>query len=414
MINQTSEKNPLAIAQNPLDSPVQNAAISQTLALFSLLNTLHTLFQELNDSASDFSSLSLADSDFFAFGELWPHLRTLSSEEILAHIDDRLHEIAELKELWRGKLKSIAPLPFQKKIETTLAHPILERLQEGYGGAYALRHSSDGEIIAIVKPNDEDILCLNNSKHLASPLIEKNCRVRENIPLYQSVFREVASYDIAKAIKVENVMPSTFLSIIPSDFFFSLLDRLPNNSGIIQQKEKLCSVQEFVPHINDLFDAVRSWEKERISLQEMEERISQEDFEDAMILVWILYDTDAHAGNFLVYKKSSALSHRTIFGLKKIDNSLALPEKNQELTNSLAYLPNAQKPLSEKGRERILHLPIQQLTSILTTYNLLNALPALLKRIEMLQTLARRKNQTLFDINEALKHLELDFVHLMR
>jgi hypothetical protein len=162
-------------------------------------------------------------------------------------------------------------------------------------------------------------------------------------------------------------------------------------------REKLCSVQEYVENSKPLWEAI--WEMESLSLNDREiaARFDQRDFEDANILIWTTYDTDAHMGNLLAYPKEGG-----VLGIKKIDNGLAFPDKNRQLRNHLVFLDNAERPLSDEARAKIGHIDVEGLAEQFKIYGLESAIPALRERIAFLKKVSEEPGKSIKDIDKAM------------
>src|SRR5260221_3191372 len=86
---------------------------------------------------------------------------------------------------------------------------------------------------------------------------------RDHMPLYRSSLREALTYQLAASIGVKNISPRTVLAIIQSDSFYDFSDgvslkEIANFEELCGKanREKLCSVQEFVPNSKTLFEAL--------------------------------------------------------------------------------------------------------------------------------------------------------------
>jgi hypothetical protein len=329
------------------------------------------------------------------FGYFWSQIRPLIEEHSLdAPIEERRREIAALKEYWRPFIEKerVQDLSTYQSLERALAGGELSSSEEGFGGAYFLRNE-EGKPLFVIKPVDEDILCLNNRKGYASPFNERRFRVREEIPLYRSVQTDVLASDLAELVGLSQMTPKTFMAIIKDDHFYDL-------HPLCSYKEKLCSVQFYIPESQELFNLLRDWIDQNWSEEAIEAAIDQRDFEDLNILIWLLYDTDAHTSNFLAYEKEPGL-----YGLKKIDNSLSLPEKNRELSNSLSLFPNSTHALSLRARKLIAALPLSAIATKFNAYNMGEALEAFQERAALLQQLATQENLPIREIDFRLSIL---------
>jgi hypothetical protein len=362
--------------------------------------------------------------DQWGFGS-WSWYRIASdfptAESLYAAIQERRRQIQETKESWRFYIeahKEIDPLyerlreilPDETSRGTYLVpSKQLDLIQEGISNSYFLS-DANGVKQFVVKPVDEDIGTLNNRKGFASPYTESP--IRDNMPLYLSSMRETLAYEMARMAGIENVAPRTALAILESSSFYDQLDgvspqerdRYLRMIGEVP-KEKLCSVQEYIPHSKALYEALQDLQQAGLSDQEIAARFDQRDFEDANILLWMTYDTDGHMGNFLVYPKSVDAIGNEILGIKKIDNGLAFPEKNEQLRNNLRYLPNAHEHLSEEGRSKIAALSIESLQEKLKAFGMESASEALVERLTVLKELAQHPEFTLRDIDTRMARI---------
>jgi hypothetical protein len=282
----------------------------------------------------------------------------------------------------------------------------LEAILDGVSGSYFLLDDK-GERKFVIKPIDEDAGALNNPKGFATPFAASP--LRNHMPLYLSSLREALTYQIGMSIGVSEIAPKTMLAILESSGFSYLIDRIsPSEIDRYLEhcgpdlREKLCSVQEYVNGAKTLFEAQQELQMGGLSDEEIANRFDTRDFEDANILIWTTYDTDAHAGNILVYPKGTDAIGTEILGFKKIDNGLAFPDKNKQLHNALSYLPNAKRSLSEEAREKIAALDIEALSEQLIAYGLESAVHACKRRIVRLQQLAARPGITLYEINKKM------------
>lgn len=427
---------PVALLRKPLLKRDSLQVASQWFVANALRNALVSLVTE---QSSSFSSLSIDSdsltytsieqptettipSDKWGFGWDWltitQNYPTLDS--LYTAILQRRNQISEIKEKWRPYIRAIGgtdPIhiglaELSKGRNTQGGYIIPEEnlslISNGISGSYFLSDENN-EKRYVVKPIDEDISCLNNRKGFASPYTRST--IRKNMPLYLSSMREVMAYETAKLIGVTNVSPRTSLAILESSAFYDQLDGIdPSERERYEQKviaepirEKLCSVQEVVPNSKTLFEGIQELQHAGLSDEEIAARFDTRDFEDANILLWCTYDTDGHMGNFLVYPKSYDSIGNEILGIKKIDNGLAFPEKNEQLRNNLRYLPNAEKPLSAEGRAKIAAIPIESLAERLEQFGLEGSVEALKERLETLkQIVAENPDLTIKEIDQKM------------
>lgn len=341
------------------------------------------------------SSLSLnnqiqySDSDQWGFGKYWNDIKPFLTQGYLEElIYKRRTEIIALKEEWRAIITSFL-IPqshhFYQRLSKCQQTGFLVLIEEGLGGTYFLKHAND-EVCFIIKPLDEEILCLNNRKSLATPFNHKKLRVRSEIPLYRSCQTSSAASAIAKLVGLDSVTPNTQLAILSSPLFYTLKDDT--------HKEKLCSVQEYLVNSTALYTTIETSAAQGMTDEQIANQIDQHDFECACLFVWLCYDNDGHANNFRTYPKSNGLLR-----LVKIDNNLTFPEKNVGLDNCLSLFPNANKPFSEETKQLILNLPLSKILDTLKFYGLEQTIEAFTQRCHWLQTWITEDKITLKEIN---------------
>src|SRR3989442_12751942 len=107
-----------------------------------------------------------------------PQIKKLSEKELSDLICERHKEINEKKEHWKKKL---AESEHQQSIDQGRLHAV----EEGNGGAYILYDQNETPRF-VIKPNDEDIFCLNNRKEFASPFFNRAFRVRKEVTTYRA------------------------------------------------------------------------------------------------------------------------------------------------------------------------------------------------------------------------------------
>lgn len=311
------------------------------------------------------------------FGKLWKQIQRLESSKLDQMIQERLQEIAEQKEHWRGILKQT------EELKKTLSSGTLSPAPMGCGAAYIL-YDKNGDPVFIIKPVDEESLCLNNRKAFASPYNTRAFRIRDEIPLYRSAQTEVLSCAMAELLGLGRLIPETTLAIISSPSFYNITE-----GG---DKEKLCSVQRFFSHEKTLLDLIQ--EDEKITLD-------QREFEELMLLMWCIYDTDGHADNFPAVKDS-----RGIYHLKKIDSGLAFPDKNRGFFNTLYFIPHAREKISPELRGKIAKLPLEKMEELICYFEMDACHAAFKERVQLLQKLAAGSDLTLAEIDMRLRRLQ--------
>jgi hypothetical protein len=336
--------------------------------------------------------------DLWSFGFLWPKvLQTFSTvEQLYGAIQDIYQKLYEVKEQYRFLAESYPDFNLVRNVD------------RGVSGSYFMVDEA-GTRHYVVKPLDEDAGCIHSdgwgSPFWLSP-------VRSYMPLYLSSMREVLAYQISEILGCGGIVPKTTLGIIESDQFHELLDEIDPSERhryfeycSFADREKLCSVQEYVHGAKNLFEAIHEMEDANLTDEEIGNRFDQEDFENANLLIWTTFDTDAHMGNFLVYPKGVDEVGNEILGLKKIDNGLAFPDKNEQLRNNLVYLPNAKSPLSEEAKCKIAAIDVDLLAKQFELMGLESAIPALKSRISYLKSLANEPGITIKEINRQMTKL---------
>jgi len=352
--------------------------------------------EELEEEELSTADVPVAKEDLLHFGREWPKISVeLSTEELFAMIDTRKQEIFSQKEAMRSVLDGDAS-PFQEEVYALFDTGSLKSTKLGGGGVYFLC-DANGTPQFVVKPADEAILCLNNPKHRASPFNDELHRLREFLPLYQSPSTEAAVSALAAECGIARCSPETQLMILSSHLFYDISERLDNYAGTTD-KEKLCSVQRFIPDSIDLTQAMHEWFE--AGLEETQFfPIDQEDYEEVLLLLWLIFDGDGHSSNFRIYFKGINENGEAYYGIKKIDNGLSLPECNSYLLNYLGYLPNARMTPSQCLLERILNLNEERCLKIFDHYRLPYAKEAFLERVEVLKEVAKRPFISLEEIN---------------
>lgn len=339
------------------------------------------------------------DTDLWGFDFFWREVRKKFNtvENLYAAIEDLHRQIREIKEKYRSLTGTFPDL----RIEPNGSR--------GISGSYFLVDET-GQKHYIIKPLDEDAGCIN-SNGFASPFWDSP--VRKNMPLYKSCMREVLAYEIACSLGLNGTVPKTSFGIFQSDQFYDFsegvtLEELKRYFEMCGEpdKEKLCSVQEFVPNAKSLFEAIHELEMAGLSDDEIAARFDQSNFEETNILLWATYDTDGHMGNFMVHPIGVDEIGNEIFGLKKIDNGLAFPDKNQQLRNNLRYLPNARMPLSDEARAKIAAIDVDQLAKQFEEMGLDSAVGAMKERIAYLKEVASDPTITIKEIDSKMSKMD--------
>lgn len=283
------------------------------------------------------------------------------------------------EEVISSTIESLQPLLRKQQLEDphffqSLSEITSWRLQpQGDEGSYLLQNK-EGDILFIAKPFDEAIYCINNPKgHTGA--FEK--RVKKEIPLYRSAQTEALCYEIATLCDIKHVVPKTRLYLFP------------------MPEEKLCSIQEYLPNTLSLRSFLLKMFSLGITEKELEPYLEQEDFADICLLMYLIYDNDAHASNILLSAKTQ---NKDTYHLTSIDHSLSLPEKNEGFFPFIMYLPNALHPLSLSIQEKISHIPMQEIQDLFFSYQLASSFPAFKERVLVLQTLSKRDQITYYEV----------------
>ncbi len=375
---------------------IKEAFLSNPLTSSNFIN-LETSGEAL--SIGDLSPLEeQLKNDLWSFGFFWREI-----VEKFSTVDRLYAAIQDLRQIIQSAKEKFGPTPIAFS-----GFQIEPNSDRGVSGSYFLIDES-GTKRFLIKPLDEDAGCIH-SNGFASPFTMSP--LRANMPLYLSSMREVLASLVAESIGVGSIVPKTTLGIFESDQFHDFskgihVDELQRYLDVCgpADKEKLCSVQEFVPNAKTLFEGIHELEMAGLSDDEIADRFDQKDFEDANILMWTTYDTDGHMGNFLVYPKGVDQIGNEILGLKKIDNGLAFPEKNQQFRNNLSYLPNAKRELSEEGRAKIEAIDINALSLQFEKMGLEGSTFALKERMVALKELASKPGVTIKEINTEMSQL---------
>jgi len=366
------------------------------------------LFAESGSFLSDQTPplFSIQPSDKFEFGRLWNHVKALEEQNLLFEmIQKRREEIQTIKSHWKEKISTFENPLFLNELKELLSKGSLVPTQQGCGAAYFL--FDENEIPRyVIKPFDEEILCLNNRKHFASPYNNRAFRVRDAIPLYRSAQAEVLASRFAKILELEHLIPPTHLAILSTPSFYDFGERLEPKekenlySVGLPDQEKLCSVQRYLPEVKNLYCLVEEWLENDLTDAQILDQVAQTNFEELVLLIWLLYDTDAHAGNLYVQKSKEGR-----YRLLKFDNGLTFPEQNCHLLNALYFFPHAAFPLSKKTMQRIQNLPFKKLIDEMSFFEMEGSIDAFCQRFEILQKLASNANYTIRDIDVRLKIL---------
>jgi hypothetical protein len=408
---------------NPTQPLHKQPFVSAILYLKEILKELFFTISETQENSEtnsglfDVSDVSLIPNTFH-FGVFLKELERLEKEGLfLAVIKERRDEMERQKEHWRScieKQKKGKDQDFYLAIDSIISEGKLIPNSSGCGSAYFL---VDGVGIPryVVKPVDEDIFCLNNRKELGSIFNDTEHRVRDGIPLYRSAQTDAFCWELALLAGLEAATPKAVIGIIKDDGFYDLthwIDEEQKEKFIEQtgfpDREKLASIQEYIPDSQDLIELLHEFYKEGLSDEEIAARFDQKDFEEVCMFLWLSYDNDGHGGNFHTFVKRIDEDGKKMYGIKKIDNGLSFPEENTQYVNILAWVPNAIRPISSDLKQKIADLPVEMILKRMDDYELYSCKDAFRERVEIIKKLSLREGITIGEIELRLTFLSYD------
>lgn len=349
---------------------------------------------------------------FYLLLTLWICIGLTSALTAIDFNQTQINEILEHKEIvasikchWKLKvalLKQQDPAAYSD-LEKMLKTGHLTKMADVNSGVYVLK-DEEGQAKYIIKPLDERIFCVNNQRTVEKRF-DLTSLMRSHIPNYEAVQREALTYLMASLIGVDYLVPKTFIAILEREEFFDIFDQLPPHERLKWRsyidKEKLCSVQVFIPNAQLLSERGSEWIEKDYKENNILKEIDPVSFENLMILIWAIHDTDVHGGNILFQPSSR---RRDL--IYKIDHDLSFPNSNGELMNCLASLPQVNFYLSSRAQEKIKNIPVQALRAWMRFFELEEAVDAFLERMEVLQILAAGK-YTILEIDLRLRLLGL-------
>jgi hypothetical protein len=339
--------------------------------------------------------------NLWGFRKYWTQVAETYSthEELYASCAQRVEAIRQLKEAFHLPIETFKNLnPLYSKM-VALSKSLTEQgtFCVDSSTLVAIKEASSGFYLwvdkhkhphFIVRPLDEGRGCLHNPKGEASPF-EKNS-FDPFIPLYSSCLRETFTYFLAKYLGLESMVPQASLGILQSDRFFSLSDQisLSELSAYTHvcgspDREKLCSIQEFVHDSKTLKEAISELSANGLTMEEIASRIDPADFEAAHILLWITHPSDGE--QFLVYPKGADSIGNEVLGLKKIGNDSLFPTRNRNGHSPFRHFPNTHLPLSKEARTKISRIDTERLVKTMNIFGLGSATEAFQKRISLLK-----------------------------
>lgn len=322
------------------------------------------------------------------FGKYQSQIEQLTDQTTLPLlVEKRKKEILLKRKHWEKKLQTTTPFLDQKKFGSIFENGTLTLSKTGCGGAYFL-YDEHKKPCYVIKPVDEDYLCLNNPKQGSTPFFDSFFRVRSEISLYQTAQAEALSFAVAHILGFKELTPKTDMMILSHSTFFDLTE----NKDI--KKEKLCSVQEYLEEIVNLGELAKTFLESQKNESQILELIDRESFENLYLLIWLLYDNDAHAGNLYAKQNEKGTYH-----LIKLDNGLTFPLKNRNYLNDLFFLPHAKSIPSERLHFIVMNLPVDKIVDKIRFFELDDAIAAFEKRVKALQNLISSRNLSFREID---------------
>jgi hypothetical protein len=359
--------------------------------------------------------------ELLELGPEWCYVENqkMPTDYLIEQILLRRKEIREQKEHWSESIQTSLDEPFGSVLKEAISTGHLETSKEGSGAAYVL-YNKDHIPLFIVKPVDEEILCLNNHKSFACPFLNDRFRARDYIPLYRSAQTDLLCYRVAKLLGIEKITPRLSMQIMQSQHFYDLTLSCQDPSHPLHNKigtadyTKLCSVQEYIDDAIPMSSQIYQWLSAGYTPKQIQDGFDPIDFEEANLFIWVTYDTDAHPGNFLVYKSEGTEASKGKLQIKKIDNSLSFPEYHSQFMNFLMFIDVEKAPLSNMLKQKIESLPIEQIAVSMAQLEMSTAtIIAFIQRVNVLKELARRSTISIYEMNLRLSLLaQPDGIHI--
>jgi hypothetical protein len=274
------------------------------------------------------------------------------------------------------------------------------------------------------------MLALNNRKCKATLASGKSIaimeRLRRGIPLYTTVQAEVLAYRVAADLGFAHITPHTDMVIFRSDGFHDMMDNVEeakgeNGAKVLEEvggppdKEKLCSVQEFVPNSIELLDLLnsittRANNEDLTGSQKgdiLMRAIDQKDVEDCILYACFVGEADGNCGNYRLQQKGVDERGDPTYKMVKVDNALTFSESNEDFNIFLDELPQAREGLSEAAKDQIRALTEEKMDSIIQKMRDLGrsekAVEAFKKRVVILKQCAAIEDVTLAELCNAVK-----------
>ncbi|MGK5594160.1 MAG: hypothetical protein ACSNEK_02230 [Parachlamydiaceae bacterium] len=228
----------------------------------------------------------------------------------------------------------------------------ISRLEGGFSDEelVGIKRSSNGYQTdkLLVRCFDEEMKHLNHPFHQARLTTPRD--LFRGLHLYRYPFNEYLAYELALALKFNDVMPKTSLCILESDQFFSILEEAPT------KRTKLCSVQSIINGGLDPFDFTLSFFKERQAkhvalkeiLSEYHALIDVVSFEKVFILSWLMGEMNGSARKYQFVQKNGKLQWLKTSCLTSFSSNYF------ETDSFLTAYPQITRPLSEEAKTGLL------------------------------------------------------------
>jgi len=204
---------------------------------------------------------------------------------------------------------------------------------------------------------------------------------------------------------IEGITPKCEIAIISSDKFHDLSSTISSeNLQLLEQigskdLEKLCSIQEYIPHTKDFLTLMCEYLKKGDSLGILDV-LDNDNIEDLNLLLWASYDNDAHPGNFLVTEIVDPHTQKVTIKLIKVDNAMSFPEHNIGFDNFLFTFDVKRDSISDRLRKKISSFKEENIANLMKDLKFSkSSIESFIERISILKELSRRESISLFEIN---------------
>jgi len=263
------------------------------------------------------------------FGFLWHlcqgSLKGIHYLEPLRIVDDQTKEILlKEEEEVLNRLESIKP-ELLKQVEEGLKYYEPELCEEGVNGTYFLR-DTQGSIIAVFKPNDEEGDSQNNPKRSE----ESGDFLNKGIPQGEGAIREVAAY----------ILDNVHFSGVPQTIMVALQHpTFHDEEGI--PITKIGSLQEFIENEGSCED----FGSGKFPIQEVHK---------IGILDMRILNNDRHGGNILMKRTQDGNLE-----LVPIDHGFSLSSTLDRAWFEWLHWPQAKEPFDDKTKQFIERIDIE-------------------------------------------------------